>query len=490
MLLLAAMASLAIVTQDETALKANPRDPAAPEAVLWQGERLEVRGVAADYVEVYDPRLERSGYIRASALRMTDVRPQDAPELLSIVRFLRDTPGSEALGIAYTSAYLQAAGKASPEAEPYDALGTMAERLARQAAAPHTKDSDLALTAHLDVARSYGVNFETRTEHGRRRLCYDGEAFRRVLALSAPETMRAEAALALTGDPCQSQDADFAGARALDSWRANVLEGIGLEQLPPYLKARIHLRRATVQASLAYDLARVAADAANQDPSLAAANAASKGTPSAIQEAGRKAAAEFAAVVPAELADSDRVAYADAAVRVGASRWAAEEPADIPGRLSVSTTPGAAGETCVTLYTNLGDQSVKLIDRCTAGVVWKASARSDPKGSTLVLAVQTEAAWRELWVFHQTDQGWTVATLAPGQDETHLGYLEFAGWVPSLNQLLLARELRAQGHFHRTFEIMDLASLEVKRVTDRPQNLPTFARREDPDWKKGTVSLR
>jgi hypothetical protein len=94
---------LAIVTQDGVALRAQARHSATPQAVLWQGENLEVRGRTLDYLQVYDHRIERAGFVRASEVRIVSMRPDDAPELLAIVRFLRDMPGSEALGIAYTA---------------------------------------------------------------------------------------------------------------------------------------------------------------------------------------------------------------------------------------------------------------------------------------------------------------------------------------------------------------------------------------------------
>ena len=58
----AALAAVAIVTQDQTALRAAPRDSAAQQAVLWQGDALEVRGRRLDYLQVYDHRRERAGF--------------------------------------------------------------------------------------------------------------------------------------------------------------------------------------------------------------------------------------------------------------------------------------------------------------------------------------------------------------------------------------------------------------------------------------------
>src|SRR5439155_27114852 len=123
----------AIVTQDQAALRAAPRDAAAQQAVLWQGDALEVRGERLGYLQVYDHRRERAGYVLAAQLRRVSPAPEDAPALLAVLRFVRDTPGAEALGIAYAAAYLKAAPAGTITAEPFDALASMAERLAGRA---------------------------------------------------------------------------------------------------------------------------------------------------------------------------------------------------------------------------------------------------------------------------------------------------------------------------------------------------------------------
>ena len=111
-LLVVALASLAnaaplpaaIVTQDRAVLRATPRDSGQEQAVLWQGETVEIRGERLDYLQIYDHRRERAGFVRASQVRRVELNPEAAPELLSVVRFLRDTAGNEALGIAFAAA--------------------------------------------------------------------------------------------------------------------------------------------------------------------------------------------------------------------------------------------------------------------------------------------------------------------------------------------------------------------------------------------------
>src|SRR5215470_660807 len=100
---------IAIVTQDRAPLRAAPRESAQSHAVLSQGEALEVRGERIDFLQVYDHQRERAGFVRATQVRRALVTPDEAPELLALVRFLRDTPAAEALGIGFVAAYIQAA---------------------------------------------------------------------------------------------------------------------------------------------------------------------------------------------------------------------------------------------------------------------------------------------------------------------------------------------------------------------------------------------
>ncbi len=194
---LAAAATLAIVAQDQTALRATPRDSAQQQTVLTQGDTLEVRGEKQDFLQVYDHRRERAGYVRASQVRRTSLSNADAVELLTVARFVRDSPGSEAMGIALVAAYLKAAPAQAIDAEPFDILGTLADRLARRASSAG-KVQEATVAAHVEVAKSYGVVFKDIERDGRSRLCYDGEAFRRVLALSKDGRHLANAALAAT----------------------------------------------------------------------------------------------------------------------------------------------------------------------------------------------------------------------------------------------------------------------------------------------------
>lgn len=477
-MLATALTVLAIVTQDQSALRAAAKDSSAQQAIMWAGDSLEIRGEKGDFLQVYDHRRERAGYIRATQVRVISLKPEAAPELLAVVRFLKETPGSEALGISYAAAYLRAAPAAMIDGEIFDALGSMADRLARRASAGRPGKAGEAVAAQLEVIAHYGVTMTSFERDGQVQLCSNGDARRRVLALPASDIQKAQAALMLTKHECVSPNLGPVERYTLDQWRAEVLDRVDLLKLPEVLKNRIHLRKAGVWASLAYQKAR--------RPDLGEA---------AVRAAAQRALDELAAINKTELMESDASAYSDAAIRVGASRWAAEAalPASamkLPARVTVAVTAGQPGESCVHLVDAKHDLKAPLFTRCTYGQVWPASAATSPAGDALTLAVQPLDTWRELWVFRKMGDAWGVDILPPGGDNPDLGYVEFAGWVPGGQQMLAARELRSGGRYKVSFESIRLAGLETDKAADKPANLSTFYRWQDARWKAGTVAVR
>jgi hypothetical protein len=468
-MLLATLALAAIVAQDQIPLRAAPQESARQQAVLWKGDSLEIRGEKLGYLQVYDHRRERAGYVRASQVRTESLDPSDAAALLTVVRFLRDTPGDEALGISYAAAFLKAAPAEAIDAEIFDALGTMADRLARRASSRATKANDAVLSAHLEVVASYGVVIQSFERERRMQLCYNGEAFRRVLALPSTSAQRARAALALTRPECIDPNLGPVDRSNLDLWRAEVLDRVKLTDLPEYSKNRMRLRRASVWAGIAFQRAR-------------------RGEASA--EAANRALQDLAAINKAELTEDDTATYDEAAVRVGASRWAAEPVLPAGGKLAIVTAPGQPGETCVTLLNAKRDPNAPLAKRCTYGVVWAASARANAQGTALTLAVQQLDTWRELWVFRQTGNAWVIDVLPPAENGPGLGYIEFAGWVPGKAKMLAVREGKTNGRLKKSFEVIRLDNLEVEKHADKPSSLSLFYRWQDPAWKRQTLSLR
>src|SRR5579884_1778088 len=221
-MILTIVATLAIVVQDHTWLRAAPRAQAAGLVALWQGDVLEIRGESAGYFKVYDYRRERGGYLRREAVRTVGVTGADAPELLAVLRFLRDSHGFEALGISYGAAYLKAVPARALTAEPFDAIARMAERLADDASVGRSQATEIA--AHLEVVEQFGVHMRTFEHDGRVRVCYDGELFRRVLTMSsATAEQRAEAALGLTRPECIDPDSGPSQRAAIDQDRRELL---------------------------------------------------------------------------------------------------------------------------------------------------------------------------------------------------------------------------------------------------------------------------
>ena len=478
----AAMTVLAIVAQDHVALRATPATTSSSHAQLWQGELVEVRARHLGQLQVYDDRLERAGYIRETDAYLVPADPAEAPQMLSVLRFLRDTPGAESLGIAYASAYLKAVAPAEQTPEVYDALGAMAERLARGTKARAGQAQ--AQAAHMDVATQYGVKFVSYTASGSAgdavQLCYDGAAFRQVLAFdghgdgpAASAEQRTRAVLALTRpeciDPALSPDA----RKAADQANADLLDRIDAAatgQLEESLRNRLHLRRAAVWASVAFDRSRF-----QQDP----------------QPAAQRAVDELAATDRALLREGEWGDYADAAIRVGVVHWGAQAAAPATARLQVQLQPGEPGQTCVRLIDRFLKTSTALAEHCTYGIVWPASARAMPEGRAFALNVEPIDGWGELWVWHQETDGWKLDVVAPESNGPGLGYVEWAGWSPAARgKVLVVREAKADGRIKRRFEVLRTDTLVAEKSARDPGQLAAFGLWADAGWKQASVSLR
>jgi hypothetical protein len=464
------LAIAAFVTQDNTPLKAAPKDSAAQQAILTQGDLLEVRGLKLDYLQVYDHRRERAGFVHVSQLKSTSLKAEEAPELLSVVRFIRDTPGSEALGISYASAYLKAAPVNAARAEVLEALGSMAERLANRASRNQSKSAADVTAAHLEAVRFLGVRMVGYERNGAMQLCYDGDAYKQVLAQTTDATLKTRAVLGLTKHDCVNPDFTPAQLLQHDQWRNATLHGIDanqLAQLPALLKNRLHLRKAGVLSSLAYLQSR-----RNED----------------VTDMMREAVTELASVNKAELSDNDTLDYAEAAVRTSAGRLSIATASNAKqAALSIQTSSGEPGQTCVELMS--GKTSTKL-KKCTFGIVWPQSLSVSPNGNVATLAVQTVSTWRELWVIRKSSEGWVLDVLPPSSTGPDLGVLEFAGWVPGGEKMLVARDTLEKGRIRTSFEVLKIDTLSVDQRASTPSLLIAFTKWQDPTWKANTLSVR
>ncbi|MDG0831665.1 hypothetical protein EXH51_02790 [Pelomonas saccharophila] len=457
-----------LVVQDAP-LRGAPRDTASLQAQMGRGEALEIRAERGDHWQVWDYRRERGGWLRKGQVLVMPRGDGATAELLAQLRLARQQWGTEGLGLGLAAAYVQAATPAELAgpggAEALDAMGTFAERIADRAALPNAKPAEGQLAAQIDVAARYGLKFEQfDAEDGRVQVCYDGEAFRRVLAVAATPEQRVRAALALTRPDCLNPRATPREAEARDQWRQQVLAQVDAASLPPHWKNRLQMRRAAVSASLAFAQLRRGATG-EAAPALA----------------------EFAAIVPTELTEDDQAAYADAAMRVNAARWLGTSLAarDL-GAVQLVLQPGADGERCVELK-----EGPKLAARrCSFGQVALASASLNREGRALALAVQPLDGWRELWLFVKDRDGWRIEVMPPAPAQPGLGVAEFAGWVPGGAQMLLAREFRAEGRYRRSFEVVSLATLATERQSPEPALLGAFQRWSDPAWRGGSPIRR
>jgi len=465
--ILSLAATLAIVVQDHAALRAAPRSGATELARLWQGDVLEVRGEQTGYLKVYDYHRERGGYLREDAARPVEISEAAAPELLAVLRFLRETPGSEALGISYGAAYVKAVPPRALTAEPLDAIAQMAERLADQASGGTEHTAEIA--RRLEVVEQFGVRMRNVERNGRMRVCYDGELFHRVLTLAgAQPEERARAVLGLTRPDCIDPDLGPVPRASVDAERSQLLEQIKDGELNAMTRSRLHARRAGVWASLAYAQDR------RREPAGAATE---------------RALEELLAVHPDDLGEDRRPEYVDAVLRVSAVRWSGALPAPQPGPLTLTAAPGDPGQTCVALEDARRPRAAALIRRCTYGVVRMASIRAISQAPLLLLAVQPLESWRELWVFHERAGAWTIDVLSPGLDNPEEGYVDYAGYAPGTKRLLIAREVKVQGRFRRSFEELRLEDLALVRQASSPELLRDFGRWQDVAWRRDTLAL-
>jgi hypothetical protein len=465
--ILALAATFAIVVQDHAALRAAPRASATELARLWQGDVLEVRGESAGYLKIYDHRRERGGYLREDAARPVELSDTAAPDLLAVLRFLRDSPGFEALGISYGAAYLKAVSPRAITAEPFDAIAQMAERLADQASSSYGHLADTA--SHLEVVEQFGVRMRNFERDGRMRVCYDGELFNRVLTFpGAPPEERAHAVLGLTRPDCIDPDLGPVPRASVDIERSQLLERVRDGELGAMTRSRVHARRAGVWASLSFEQDR------RREPAGAAAE---------------RARAELLAVHPDDLGETLRPEYVDAVLRVSAIRWAGVLPVPQVGPLTLSAAPGSPGQTCVALEDARRPRAAAIIGRCTYGIVRMASIQTIPEGPALLLAVQPLESWRELWVFHEKAGSWTIDVLSPGPDNPEEGYVEFAGYAPGTRRLLIAREVKERARFRRSFEELRLDDLALVRLASSPELLRDFGRWQDVAWRRDTLAL-
>ena len=466
-----AQAASALVLQDQSALRAAPKDAAPLLTPLWRGEALELRGVKGDWLQVWDHGRERGGFVRAQVLLSIPAGDAALPELLAQLRLVRQQAGAEALGLGLAAALIERADSdwlAGPEgAEMLDALVQLQERLAERVngAGPHQQTSS---AAHAEVAKRYGYPLRALPQaDGSQRLCANEEPARLLRAHPAADAAaQARAALALTNPACIPADLPAAQQLALHSQRSAWLEGISLTALPPTLRNRLLLRRAGVWSSLAF--AERARD---------------------MRPAALMALEAWSQLIPAELSEDDAAALREAAIRLAPMRHAMRpRPASLRfGNLELRPEAGGAGETCVRLFAHVnGKVEPRGEPRCSHGAIHLASARLSPDGRSLALAVQPLDGWTELW---RLSADGSQQVLPPSSSGPGLGVAEFAGFVGP--QMLVAREaISPEGRSLRRFEVYGPELLQPQRWAGEYTLLGAFQRGADAGWKAGSPLAR
>jgi hypothetical protein len=79
--------------------------------------------------------------------------------------------------------------------------------------------------------------------------------------------------------------------------------------------------------------------------------------------------------------------------------------------------------------------------------------------------------------------------LPPGSSAADAGYVEFAGFAPGAQRLLVATEVREHGRFRRRFEELRLEDLLPVRQASNPEMLADFGRWQDAAWRRDTLTL-
>lgn len=481
--------TLGLIMRSQVNLKSAPKDSASNLAELWQGEWVEIRGKRLDYLKVYDYKRERAGYIKASLVRQSQLKPQEAGELLTLVNYLNNNGGSESLGISLASTYLVSAPEIHNEkgAQALYAIGRFADRLAMRASNNRhlSKHATKRLTQQLEVATQHGIHFKNITKKDSVKVCYDGEVYRQLLAMPATDEMKAHAALSLTSGRCISPEFTPVQQAQHDVWRAEVIQQVNTDNLAPYLKNKIAIRKAAIQSALSFARSRFQANTEVLKLS---------GIQSDAKTLMQNAYAAFGQVSRSDLPDKDWPAYNNAAMLVNANRWALKDSPTqtVFGRgnkqITLTATPRKPGETCITL--SAPNKSEPLLERCTYSLVWMQSASINQKQNAIAIAVQPMAGWRELWLMNKNKAGWSLNILPATTDDSELGYAEFAGWSPNGKQILLAKESRATSRYQRRHEVVNLGNLTVARQARDASILGAFNRWADPIWKAESVSNR
>jgi hypothetical protein len=87
-------------------------------------------------------------------------------------------------------------------------------------------------------------------------------------------------------------------------------------------------------------------------------------------------------------------------------------------------------------------------------------------------------------------EAWALDVLPPSSTGPDIGVLEFAGWVPGGEKMLVARDTLEKGRIRTSFEVLKIDTLTVDQRASTPSLLIAFTKWQDPTWKATTLSVR
>lgn len=451
---LAATASTALVVPEQLPLRASPRDTAPVLTPLIRGEALEVRGQQGDWLQVWDHGRERGGFVRSGALLAVEREPA---ALLVQLRLARQQIGSEGLGLGLAAALIERADvdwlRGPQGAEMLEHLIALQERLATRVNAAQAGSNGAALQAQVAARYGHPLRQLARAD-GSQWLCPAAEPAQLLRGLpGASPSQRARAALQLTAGEC--------ALGSLDE-RLALLQNIELKELTPPLRKSLLMRRAGLQASLAY------ARRADEAQARSAAQA-------ALQD--------WLRLNPAEFDEDDQAMLREAAIRVAPMRWLAQEPGSLKrGKLELQRVAGnSPGQSCLQIAQQM---------HCSHGLLLWNSLRAGPDGQSLLLAVQPLDGWTELWRLGADGSLQVLPPAAATPGAAAIGIAEWAG--VDRGQLLVAREALIDSKALRRFETLPGNSLHAQpqRWAGEPMLLAAFQRGAAAEWKAGSPLAR
>ena len=487
---------VALVVQDQTPLRAAAHDDAPRQTTLSPGDWLEVRGERQGYLAGLRPPARapglRAARRRCAATRSTRRRRRSSR---AIVDFLRDAPGQESLGIGYAALYLRAApAQRGRRRACFDALGDdgrAARRGARRRACAKAgrRDAGGADRGGRELRRARSRSFEQRGAHAR--LLRRRGVPARAGARRRPAAARARAALGLT-DPRVRRPARGPTA-ALD---AGEVAGERARRRSTSARAAARRRPADVQRA---PPAAAIGDAGGARV-LRGARRATRRSPG---RRARRRSASSQLVDRSELADEDRLAYDEAALRVGdravgrragvagarsvrARRRARRGRARPDVRAPAPSRRSAAGGALRALHLRV---------RVAVVGARRAARRRGRDGRAAAASGGASCS-----CFVRREHGWTADSMTPAAIDPELGYVELAGFSPDGTRLLVVREARASGPLgsphtlapwiEKRFQVLAVDGLRVEKQSSSLAGFPTFKRWQSPEWARATLANR